>query len=67
MSTVKMYCYIVMSEPCDPNHDTTVHCVCLSEQMAKQVCEKMNMRDGFNNYEYYEAELQKWSYAKNVH
>lgn len=59
MSTVKMYCYVVMSEPCQPEYDTTVHCVFLNEEMAKQVCEKMNATDKFNSYEYYEAELQK--------
>lgn len=62
MSTVKMYCYVVMSEqrdPLDPVYETAVHCVCLSEQMAKQVCEKMNASDQFNIYDYYETELQK--------
>ena len=59
MSTVKMYCYVVISEPRDPDYDTAVHCVCLSEQMAEQVCEKMNASDRFNSYKYYEAELQK--------
>lgn len=59
MSTVKMYCYVVMSESCNPDYDTTVHCVCLSEHMAEQVCEKMNATDKFNQYDYYETELQK--------
>lgn len=59
MTTVKMYCYVVMAEPRELEYDTEVHCVCLSEEMAKQVCEKMNEADRFNSYEYYEAELQK--------
>lgn len=59
MSTVKMYCYVVISEPRDLLCDTAVQCVCLSEQMAEQVCEKMNAFDRFNSYKYYEAELQK--------
>lgn len=59
MSTVKMYCYVVMSEPRDPDYETAVHCVCLSQPMAEQVCEAMNRLDGFNNYEYYQTELQK--------
>ena len=59
MSTVKMYCYVVMSEPRDPDYDTTVHCVCLSQPMAEQVCDEMSKRDGFNNYEYYQTELQE--------
>ena len=59
MSTVKMYCYVVISEPLDPVYDTEVHCVCLNESMAAQVCEKMNESDKFNSYEYYETELQK--------
>lgn len=59
MTTVKMYCYVVMAEPRYPDYDTQVHCVCLSEQMARQVCEKMNASDRFNTYDYYETELQK--------
>lgn len=59
MSTVKMYCYVVMSEPCEPEYDTSVYCVCLNEEMADQVCEKMNATDRFNTYDYYETELQK--------
>lgn len=59
MSTVKMYCYVVMSEPRDPDYETAIHCVCLNEGMAKQVCDKMNEADRFNNYDYYEADLQK--------
>lgn len=50
MTTVKMHCYVVMAEPREPDYDTQVHCVCLSEQMAEQVCEKMNESDRFNNY-----------------
>lgn len=59
MTTDKIYCYVVMAEPRDPDYDTQVHCVCLSEQMAGQVCEKMNASDRFNTYDYYETELQK--------
>ena len=59
MSTNKMYCYVVISEPRDPVYEKAVHCVCLSEQMAEQVCEKMNASDRFNSYDYYEKELQK--------
>ena len=59
MTTVKMHCYVVMADPGDPDYDTQVHCVCLSEQMAEQVCEKMNASDRFNTYDYYETELQK--------
>ena len=59
MTTVKMNCYVVMAEPREPDYDTQVHCVCLSEQMAEQVCEKMNASDQFNTYDYYETELQK--------
>ena len=59
MSTVKMYCYVVMSEPCNPDYDTTVHCVYLSEKMAEQVCENMNASDRYNSYYYHENELQK--------
>lgn len=59
MTTAKMYCYVVIAEPRDPDYDTQVHCVFLSEQMAKQVCEKMNASDQFNTYDYYETELQK--------
>lgn len=62
MSTVKMYCYVVMSEPrdpLDPVYETTIHCVYLSEQMAEHACMKMNASDRFNSYDYYEKELQK--------
>lgn len=59
MSTVKMYCYVVMSEPSDPDYATAIYCVCLYEAMAKQVCKKMNAIDRFNNYEYYKVELYK--------
>lgn len=59
MTTAKMYCYVVMSEPREPDYDSKVHCVCLSEEMAEQVCEKMNASDRFNTYDYYETELQK--------
>lgn len=59
MITVKMYCYVVMAEPLEPDYDSKVHCVCLSEQMAQQVCEKMNASDRFNDYCYCETELQK--------
>lgn len=59
MTTVKMHCYVVMADPREPYYDTQVHCVCLSEQMAEQVCEKMNASDRFNTYDYYETELQK--------
>lgn len=59
MTTVKMHCYVVMAEPREPDYDTQVHCVCLSEQMAEQVCEKMNATDKYNQYDYYETELQK--------
>ena len=59
MTTVKMHCYVVMAEPRDPDYDTQVHCVCLSEQMADQVCEKMNATDQFNTYDHYRTELQK--------
>lgn len=59
MSTVKMYCYVVMSEPRDPDYETSVHCVCLNQAMAEQVCEKMNASDRFNSYDYYESELHK--------
>lgn len=59
MTTAKMYCYVVMPEPLEPEYDTEVHCVCLSEEMAEQVCEKMNASDRFNTYDHYETELQK--------
>lgn len=56
---MKIYCYVVMAEPREPDYDTHVHCVCLNEKMAEQVCEKMNSIDRFNNYDYYKTELQK--------
>ena len=56
---MKMYCYVVMAAPREPDYDTQVLCVCLSEQMAEQDCEKMNASDRFNTYDYYETELQK--------
>ena len=59
MSAVKMYCYVVIAEPRNACYDTKVHCVCLSEQMAEQVCEKMNASDRFNSCDYYESELHK--------
>ena len=59
MRTVKIHFYVVMAEPREPEYDNKVHCVCLSEQMAEQVCEKMNATDKFNQYDYYETELQK--------
>lgn len=55
----KEYCFVVHAEPREPDYDTTVHCVCLNEAMAKQVCEKMNAFDRFNNYEYYAETLHK--------
>lgn len=59
MNTVKMYCYVVTADPRNTCYDTIVHCVCLSEKMAEQVCEKMNEIDRFRSYSYYEVELQK--------
>lgn len=59
MTTAKMYCYVVIAEPREPEYDSCVHCVCLSEEMAEQVCEKMNATDQFNTYDHYRTELQK--------
>lgn len=59
METDKEYCYVVYAEPRSICYDTTVHCVCLNEAMAEQVCKKMNDHDRFNTYEYYAETLHK--------
>lgn len=59
MTTAKMYCYVVIAEQREPEYDFCVHYVCLSEEMADQVCEKMNATDQFNTYDHYRTELQK--------